>query len=225
MKGDFVLAKETTYERQVREALEALPSIVAATQVEPGYMFTNFKVHSYLVSEGLVEVKEDLQNEAGDEATRATQKGINLVTEHVYCSENPINEGNEKVMSETVNETAAVVNEFAIVDIPVVRTRLSGGRKSSYPFDKLAVGQSFFVVGAVAKKLASTVCNAMKKFDVPLLDEAGVQKTKEITVPKTGEKRIIPAMAHTVKFTCVDIADGTAYGHAGKSGVAIGRTA
>ena len=209
MKGEFVLAKETAYERQVRESLETLPKIVEATLVEPGYMFTSFEVHSYLVSEGFVEVKEDLTNEAGEEATRATEKGIKFIMG-----------GNEKV-----NEVPIVLNEFAIVDIPVVRTRASGGRNGKYPFDKLAVSQSFFVVGAVAKKLASTVCNAMKKFDVPLLDENGVQKTKEIRVPKTGEKRTILATAHTVKFTCVDIADGAAYGHAGKSGVAIGRTA
>lgn len=206
MKGDFVLAKETAYERQVRESLEALPAIVAASQVEPYYMFTKFEISSYLVSEGFVVVNEEITNEAGEEATRATEKGI------------------EKVMSETVNETP-VVSEFAIVDVPVVRKRSSGGRKASYPFDRLAVGQSFFVAGATAKKLASTVSNAMKKYDIPLLDENGVQKTKNITVPKTGEKRDIPATVHTVKFVCSDIADGAAYGYAGVAGVAIGRTA
>lgn len=199
------MAKETAYEKQVREAMEALPEIVKATQVEPGYIFTNFKVHSHLVAEGFVEVREDLKNEAGDEATRATQKGI------------------EKVMSETVNETPVEVNEFAIVDIAIARSR--GTRIAKYPFDKLAVGQSFFIAGGVAKKLASTVCNAMKKHDVPDLDVNGIQKVKDTRNPKTGEiKENVLCFKHTVKFTCIDVKDGAQYGRPGVSGVAVGRT-
>jgi hypothetical protein len=88
-------------------------------------------------------------------------------------------------------------------------TKRGGKRESAYPFNKLEVGQSFFIPASEkhpepAKSLASTVSGAAKRYDVPDLDENGVQKTKNITNPKTQAVREnVPAMKHTRTFKLV----------------------
>lgn len=205
------MAKPTAAEKQMIKALAVLPEIVKATQVSAtGYMFTDFLINSPLVNDGLVEVNEGITNEAGEVATRATMKGI------------------EKVMSETstaVEAAPVVATGFVIEDVALPKSN-RGGRtgKSVYPFEALEVGQSFFVPASEkhpepAKSLASTVSSAMKRFDVADLDENGVQKTKVITVPKTGEKRTVLATKHTRVFGLrPDEKDGV-------KGARIGRTA
>jgi hypothetical protein len=212
----ITLARETAGEKQLREALLELSDIVKATQASEGsYLFTDFLIHSPLINEGLVEINEEITNENGEVATRATQKGI------------------EKVMSENVVEK--VVGEkqsFEIVAIPLpTRVRAGGTRKSQYPFEDLEVGHSFFVIPSEkhpdpAKSLASTVSAAMKRYDVPDIDEeTGIQKLKSTRNPKTGEiKENVPCMKHTRKFSIV-ACDGAAYGKPGIVGAAIGRTA
>lgn len=190
------MAKKLT--KLEKEALAALPRIVQATQENDGtgYTFTDEFTHTYLVEQGLVEVNPDIKNEAGAIATRATQKGVETVM----------------ATDANKNEGTAVVEEtgFAIetgIEIPAIK-RGFGARTgaSKYPFDKLEVGQSFFVPASEkrpdpVKALASTVASAMAKYDVPDLDEAGVQKTKEVTNPKTKEKRTVPATKRVRVFT------------------------
>lgn len=205
------MAKETAYEKQVREALELLPHIVAATHSELGYMFTNFKLNGYLVQQGFVEVNAELANEAGDEATRATQAGIDFVN------------ANGTVIVETPAYVAPAVSEvpataviqaevpikkeikkmaFEIENIPVEASKRGvGSRVAKYPFASLEVGQSFFIPGE--KFSASTLSNAMKPYDVPVTNEDGSPKMKTITVPRTGEKREIQCTQHVRIFTAV----------------------
>ena len=206
------MAKPTAAEKQLKKAMEMLPEIVKATTAsETGFTYTDFLVHSPLVNAGLVEINEGIVNEAGAVATRATTKGI------------------ETVMSETSTATETVVANagFVIEDVALAASK-RGGRtgKSLYPFDQLNVGQSFVVLATEkhpepAKSLASTVSSAMKKYDVPAMEEDGVtQKTKVITVPKTGEKRTVFATKHTRVFGLrPEIKDGVVIG------ARIGRTA
>ena len=76
-------------------------------------------------------------------------------------------------------------------------------RASIYPFDKLAVGQSFFIPATderpdPAKSLASTVANASKRFAVP----TGETKTSA----RTGKE--VQVLKYTRKFTIREVEGG-----------------
>ena len=198
-------------------AVDMMPEIVAATQAGSFLYKSAFDV-AYLIENCLVEQNEEMINDNGEFATRATQVGIasqNFV-EQTAPAETTVEEPKPK---------RKVKMSFEIENIAVTPGKRGGGtRTSQYPIDALEVGQSFFIPASEKhpepeKSLASMLSGAMKKYDVADLDEAGVQKTKEITVPKTGEKRTIPAMKHTRKFTLV------ASEKDGVRGARIGRTA
>lgn len=169
-----------------------------------------------MAKDGLAEGNPNITNGDGGIACRATQKGIECVAANTAVNtqaEAPKTKGNTKM-------------SFEIEDVALPASKRGGATRSSkYPFDVLEVGQSFFVANTekhpdMVKSMASAVTNAMKKYDVADIDEAtGVQKTKIITVPKTGEKRTINAMKHTRIFGIrPDTKDGVA-------GARIGRTA
>jgi len=193
-------------------AVGMMPEIVAATQAGSFLYKSAFDV-AYLIENCLVEQNEEMVNEDGEFATRATQVGIASQTASA-----------ETKVAEPKPERKVKMT-FEIENITVTPGKRGGGtRTSQYPIDALEVGQSFFIPASEKhpepeKSLASMLSGAMKKYDVADLDEAGVQKTKEITVPKTGEKRTIPAMKHTRKFTLV------AAEKDGIKGARIGRTA
>ena len=186
------MALENKAQKTKREALEALPRIVQATQTsEVGYTFCTAEIVEWLFKNGFAEGNPEIVNEAGAIATRATQKGV------------------EKVMSETTVETPATTEKpaFVIEDgIPIPKSTRGGNRESSYPFAQLNVGQSFFIPASEkhpepAKSLASTISGATKRYDVPDMEEDGVtQKQKKVRVPKTGEEKIVPAFKHTRVF-------------------------
>ncbi len=80
------------------------------------------------------------------------------------------------------------------IPVPAISGRGRGG--NVYPFDQLAVGQSFFVANDeskpnAAKSLASTVCCATARYAVA--SEDGATKTN-----KKGE--VVPVMVETRKF-------------------------
>lgn len=70
---------------------------------------------------------------------------------------------------------------------PVRRTTGGRGSRSSYPFEKLEVDQSFGVVGKKAKQLASAVSTQNKRNSVPKLDAAGnpIKRTVEMDGKRT----------------------------------------
>lgn len=199
-------------------ALNRLPEIVAATNAGSCVYAEKFDM-AYLIDEGLAEAFDDYTNpeNAEEVAIRATQKGIDSVASETTAS---ATNQPEKAKSKGSNKMS-----FKIENIPVAAGKRGGGsRTAKYPFDALEVGQSFFVAATEdhpepAKSLASALTNAMKKYDVPLLDEAGVQKTKAITVPKTGEKRTILATKHTRVFVANAVIENDV------KGARIGRTA
>jgi hypothetical protein len=110
---------------------------------------------SKLVAEGLVETNAEIRD--GDKvAVRATEKGIALNTE---------NSGNANA-NEAGPTTAAV--SFDLIEGAELPAGRGGRNRSVYPFDKMNVGQSFFVPATdakpnPAKSLASTVASANKR--------------------------------------------------------------
>lgn len=219
------MALENKAQKAKREALEALPRIVSATgEVDPGYTFCTREIVDWLTNQGYVEANEAIVNESGGIATRATQAGIEFAS--TLVDKNKEQTAPAEITVEEPKPERKVKMTFEIENVAVVAGKRGGGtRTSQYPIDALEVGQSFFIPASEKhpnpeKSLASMLSGAMKKYDVPDLDEAtGVQKTKVITVPKTGEKREIPATKHTRKFTLV------AAEKDGVAGARIGRTA
>jgi len=90
-----------------------------------------------------------------------------------------------------VVESAFVIEDVALPN----KTRAS--RPSLYPFDALAVGQSFFIAGKTAKEMASTVGSANKRHSKPD-PEGGVRVARGgKEVPKTVQERKFDAVNDT----------------------------
>ena len=158
-------------------------------------LFTPVAVHGPLVEAGLVEINPAMVNEAGEIATRATQAGIESLDGGAIVTDNATSEANSAI-AET-GKTEKVKSMFQIendVPVPAISGRGRGG--NVYPFEVLAVGQSFFVPNSeskpnAAKSLASTVSSATARYAVPAED--GATKTN-----KKGE--VVPVLVKTRKF-------------------------
>lgn len=183
--------------------------IVEAT-LDPakGFLYTSADVHTSLAEAGLVEVNPGMANEAGELATRATQKGIDSVSKN---GENATSETNgEPAKTEKVNQMFQLEDNVAV---PSISGR--GRTGTTYPFEVMAVGQSFFVANSegkpnAAKSLASTVSSATARYAVPSAD--GATKTN-----KKGET--VPVMVVTRKFIVRSVEEN------GVKGARVWRTA
>jgi hypothetical protein len=137
-----------------KEALEMLPEIVAATKAGSYTMSDPFEV-DYLLLNSLIEQNESIKNEEGEQATRATAEGIEYIDSLSAATKvgEPKPERTEKM-------------SFAIeTGIEMPKTVRGGGVGNSiYPFDKLEVGQSFFVADKTAKAMAGTVSSATQRY-------------------------------------------------------------
>ena len=192
-------------------AVIGLAEIVAAGA---NGLFTPAAVHGSLVEAGLVEINPAMVNEAGEIATRATQAGIESLDSGAIVVDNATTEVNSAI-AET-GKTEKVKTMFQIEDsIPVPAISGRGRGVKVYPFDQLAVGQSFFVPNSeskpnAAKSLASTVCSATARYAVPAED--GSTKTN-----KKGE--VVPVMVETRKFVVRSVEED------GVKGARVWRTA
>lgn len=182
--------KKSTAKKNTAAPVIGLAEIVAAG---PNGLYTSPAVHGPLVEAGMVEINPAMTNEAGEIATRATQKGIE--------------EMNQNTETGTAATSAPVATSFAIEDnvpMPTGSGRGRGRGGNVYPFDALEVGQSFFVPNSedkpnAAKSLASTVSSATARFAVP--SEDGATKTN-----KKGET--VPVMVETRKFVVRSVEGG-----------------
>jgi len=180
--------KKSTAKKNTAAPVIGLAEIVAAG---PNGLYTSPAVHGPLVEAGMVEINPAMTNEAGEIATRATQKGIE--------------EMNQNTETGTAATSAPVATSFAIEDNVSMPTGSGRGRGGNvYPFDALEVGQSFFVPNSedkpnAAKSLASTVSSATARFAVP--SEDGATKTN-----KKGET--VPVMVETRKFVVRSVEGG-----------------
>jgi hypothetical protein len=127
-----------------------LATIVAAMQADPFYCWVPKAEAEKLVADGLAEVNPAISDPSkkGRLATRATAKGVE---QNAAAATAP--------PASTVTQAQFVIEDN--VAIPAVTGR--GRVGSVYPFEKLNVGQSFFVAKA-AKNLASTVSSANARY-------------------------------------------------------------
>lgn len=174
-------------------------------------------VFAPLVEAGLVEINSAMTDEHGNIATRATQKGIDSVQPNGdNTSEASEASANSETAATETGKTEKVKTMFKIEDsipVPTISGRGRGG--NVYPFDELAVGQSFFVPNSedkpnAAKSLASTVSSATARYAVP--SEDGATKTN-----KAGE--VVPVMVETRKFVVRSVEED------GVKGARVWRTA
>ena len=169
-----------------------LAEIVEATKAG-SFAYTAASVHVPLIEAGLAEINPGMCNEAGELATRATQKGIEM-TSHTT---------QETAVVETAHAAAPIAapvfasTGFVVeAGIPIPSISGRGRTGNTYPFDKMEPGHSFFVANSedkpnAAKSLASTVSSAIARYAVPSAD--GATKTN-----KAGES--VPVMVETRKF-------------------------
>lgn len=164
-----------------------LEQIVEATlDQSKGFVYTSAAIHTPLIEAGLVEVNPTMSNEAGELATRATEKGIATV------SKNDTQE--TAAVAAAATAPAAKSSGFVIeANIPVPSISGRGRTGTTYPFDKMDVGQSFFVANDeskpnAAKSLASTVSSATARYAEVVPGEFKTNKKGE-QVPVTRETR------------------------------------
>ena len=206
----------TTKKSAAKKTAEIATVITLAEIVAAGAngLFTPAAVHGPLVEAGLVEINPAMVNEAGEIATRATQAGIESLDSGAIVVGNATTEANSAI-AET-GKTEKVKSMFKIEDsIPVPTISGRGRGVNVYPFDRLAVGQSFFVPNSedkpnAAKSLASTVSSATARYAVPAED--GSTKTN-----KKGE--VVPVMVKTREFVVRSVEED------GVKGARVWRTA
>lgn len=144
-----------------------LATIIEATQSEAGMVYMSEKSIKVLLDGEYVECNTQMQDAQGNVATRATQKGIDAMSE----TKTP-----ETATAATPAPTFAI--ETGVEMITPTRNR-SGGGGSIYPFDQLEAPvtdeagnttySSFFVPATAeredpAKSMASTVSTASKRY-------------------------------------------------------------
>lgn len=169
--------KKSTAKKNTAAPVIGLAEIVAAG---PNGLYTSPAVHGPLIEAGMVEINPAVTNEAGEIATRATQKGID--------------EMNQNTETGTAAASAPVATSFAIEDNVPMPTGSGRGRGGNvYPFDALEVDQSFFVPNTedkpnAAKSLASTVSSATARYAEVVEGQFKTNKKGE-QVPVTRETR------------------------------------
>mgnify|MGYP003450421325 FL=1 len=187
----------TTKKSAAKKTAEIATVIGLAEIVAAGAngLFTSAAVHGPLVEAGLVEINPAMVNEAGEIATRATQAGIESLDSGAIVVDNATTEANSETAATGTTQKAKTMFQIENgVPVPAISGRGRGG--NVYPFEVLAVGQSFFVPNSeskpnAAKSLASTVSSATARYAVPAED--GSTKTN-----KKGE--VVPVMVKTRKF-------------------------
>ena len=195
--------KEKKIAKELATSMLALAGIVTATN-EGGFAYTSAEIHKPLVEAGLVEVNSSLVNEAGEMATRATEKAISAGIQ---------GEATGEALEEIAAPAPPVRPTFALESGVAIPHIAKGGaiRKSAYPFD--AMGEptkgedgslsyvSFFVPATEgkpdpAKSLASTVSGATRKYSTPKLDENGAQIMRV-----NRKKHSVPVQVASREFT------------------------
>jgi len=172
-----------------KKQLAVLAQVVAATQANT-IVHTSAKDHGELVAQGLVEINASMVDDAGNIATRATAKGIEMNSNTNSNTDQTATQAAPKTKPSFQLENAA---------LPTVAGR-GGGRDAIYPFDEMQVGQSFFVPATAdrpdpAKSLASTVSSATRRYS----EETGETRTDRNgnTVPKLAPTRKFAIRART----------------------------
>lgn len=169
--------------KNTKSKTPAAPAITLAQIVAAGAegMFTPASVHAAMVEAGTVEINSGLVDAEGNVATRATQKGIETVN-------TPANTDQAAALQTPAPKSAFVIEDA--IEVPTISGR--GRTGTTYPFEALNVGQSFFVPNDdkkpnAAKSLASTVSSATARYAVEAKDATGAVIMEDVKV-KTFKK-------------------------------------
>lgn len=142
-----------------KASISLLGVIVASMQNEdaPYHMATKAEVKN-LLDNDMVEVNEEIAD--GDKvAVRATEKGV--------AEASSASEGNTNNVTSTTTNTAAP--SFDLIDGAELPEGRASRGSSTYPFEQMNEGQSFFIPATEekpnpSKSMASTVSSANKRF-------------------------------------------------------------
>jgi len=221
--------------------LQHLTHIVTQTQSAAGFCYSPAEVNAPLLAAGLVAVREDVTDESGHIATKATEAGIAYVASRgspfgaaASTTAASGNGGGDASTTGNANQPTGDANVVApasrvkavapeggfklVSGVPMPEvTRKFGAKPAIYPFADMEVGQSFFVAATEArpnpaKQMASTVNSATQRFTV----EDGTHVVDGQTVAKWKKTRT---------FSLRNIDDGAPYGFPGVKGAAVFRTA
>ena len=147
--------------------LAVLASVVIAMgNTDTPFAFVSTADAKNLISEGLVEQNGEIKDDAGNLATRATEKGVAL------HNSQPKNEGNNNSVDNANTASATPKFEIFKVEGAVFGTGRARKATSMYDFDGMDVGAFIFVPNSedkpdAAKSLASTISSANKRFSTP----------------------------------------------------------
>lgn len=203
---------ENVIESLTPEAIARIPDLVDAFD-KGSFITAQENVHACLTANGLANTNSELANENGI-AVALTQEG-HVVLSSYMKSQAAVNQDSGNVTT---------MEEFVIEDIPVdVPTLRRSGVSAQYPFDSLAVGQSFFVPATSErpepwKSMASTVGSATRRYAEEYNDESGNKAMRAITKGKNAGK-LVPATRNTRVFAITKDEKN------GVPGARIGRTA
>lgn len=198
------MAKQLT-KKQIADEMK----MIVAESVTDGYTFRSVEIAEQLVALGLVESNTSVvDGETGDIAVRPLPANTGE-------QEKPV----ETQATEKVNQP---MSKFAIATVDVSQFAASArSAGSTYPFEQLEVGQSFFVPFDAEKHK-----NGTKKFLASTVSSANARYTEEIE-GQTRENRkgnTVAATKQLREFVSRDIADGKDWGHPGVAGAAVFRT-
>lgn len=175
-----------------------LKFVVDATASPTGYGYMPEDAAAALEAAGLAELDRSNRDASNSVATRATATAAGTLAAHLASAAAPA--AGTPAAPAPAPAPAANPGGFVIatgVELPAARE--FGPRGSKYPFEQLAVGQSFFVPDTTAAKMSSTVNSAGNRWPA-----------------NATEGR---------KFITRNVPDGAPWGQPGKAGAAVQRVA
>jgi hypothetical protein len=201
-----------------------LQRIVAATKAHPNYTFASLlNGVATLETLGLVEINRGITDPTnGNPACRAIFPGADDYLANIGATE-----AMSKSESPEVAATGAVATEapkYVLDDnVPIPAIRRGGSltpRVSPYPFDTMALNQSFHIaatpeVPTPSKKFASTVSSANARYSFEVKDANGnVVMEPKTTKDENGNpvQTMAPKLDYTKKFVIRNAAKDDARG-------------
>ena len=181
------------------EQMVELGSVIDAEAGDVGYGMIDTEFCKPLLDAGFVVVNMSIA-ENGLTAAKSTQAGVDYWQTHKTTVDTvaPVVQvaANATVKQKAAPMTFEIHSDF----VPPAGAKRRVGRNDSYPFDKLAVGQSFFVPATEAKpephkSMLSTVTQAMGRY----AEGTGKMKTtaKGNTVEIKNRTRVFGLYEHT----------------------------
>lgn len=159
-------------------------------------IFLSEDVYKPLLEAGYVEINASIVNELGQVATRATASGLEVLSSmeelEVLSS---MEEHVKQVKNVKIKKGKKMFEIQKRSDVTVIK-KPRGRVSSQYPFEKMEVGDCFFVANTedrpnAAKSLASTVSGVNARYSEPSAD--GATRTT-----KTG--KVVPVMVKSREY-------------------------